>query len=116
MPAHVGAETLKKICFVTLRPLFLEWSRGYALELGDVTLRLKKNWLELVPATQGHDVDAIWNEFFVEKKNGIKRFTPGNGLDLILSIPFTLYQSALAQSLSEDVSEVGRLTLLIIMC
>jgi hypothetical protein len=101
VPAHIGVEVLKKICFVTLRPLFLRWSRSYPLNIEDVSLRLK-NWLELVPPAHGEDSDAIFPFFFTEKKNGVKRFTPGNGLELVLSIPYELYSRALAHSLSDS--------------
>ena len=86
---------------MALLPYFLKWSRDYPLSIDDVSLR-HKNWLELVPPTNREDSDAIWECFFIEKKNGVKKFTAGTTLDLILALPYETYTLALAHSLADS--------------
>ena len=89
---------MKTVIFAALLPHFLKWSNEYPLGIDDVSLR-HKNWLELVSPTDREDVDAIWDCFFVEKKNGVKKFTPSITLDLILALPYETYKLALTRLL-----------------
>jgi hypothetical protein len=100
VPAHIGVKSLKTIIFAALLPYFLKWSNEYPLSVDDVSLR-HKNWLELVPPTDREDTDAIFPYFFTEKKNGVKKFTAGTTLDLILALPYETYALALARSLAD---------------
>ena len=102
VPAHIGVWDLKKICFATLLPRFLKWSKDYPLTITDVSLR-KKDWMELSPPAQGPDTDAVWDSFVTETKKqkgpGTKKFSPGNGIDLILGIEHEVFELALESSL-----------------
>ena len=63
LPVHVGVAQLKEICFVTILPLFLQWSENAELSLDDIHLRDTK-WAGIVPIPGLLDVNAIAKQFF----------------------------------------------------
>ena len=69
---HIGVRALKAVTYYTLLPLFIEWSKGYPLGIDNVRLR-SKDWVEMIVQGQGdEDLDAISNQFFVEKRGKSK--------------------------------------------
>jgi hypothetical protein len=100
VPARIGVNDLKVVCFNTLLPLFLKWTRSLSsLTIEEVELRYK-NWLELIPRSP--DIDAIFGHFFRTKgRNSSKKFSPGQGIDLVLAISHKKYELAVTHASSE---------------
>jgi len=97
VPVHIGATQLKQVCFVTLLPLFIKWSKEAELTIDQVRLR-QKDWLELVPMKDVEDVNVIAKKFFVQRgKNKMLVFHPGKGVELNLEIEHDLYLVVLAR-------------------
>jgi hypothetical protein len=95
VPVHVGAVQLKTICYLTILPVFLKWSKGTSatLDIDEVILR-QKDWVEIVLVKGVEDVDVIAKPFFIPRgKNKTVQFHPGKGADLNLEISAEKYNA-----------------------
>ena len=86
IPIHIGVKDLKDICFLTLLPIFIMWSKGAELTVNETKLCMK-DWVELRPLPGGLDVDAIAAKFFVAQgKSKTVQFYAGKGIELYLEL------------------------------
>lgn len=99
IPVNIGVKELKDIVFTMLLKPFFKWFNDFPLSLDDVVLR-DKNWVEYVALDPQRDANAVSASFFsVKGRRGTKKFNPGQGIDVLLELPWEKFEAANAHKL-----------------
>ena len=100
VPVHIGVGDLKFLAYYALLPQYLEWSKGFPLEIAECQLR-DKNWVELI--SRQPDIDAIADKFFACKgKRKVKTFSAKSVAELYMCIRYEKYDAILEHLVQLD--------------
>ena len=98
--AHIGSYALHNQCFDVLHPLWEEFAPHVPLRLADTMLHLQGH----ISGIEPRERDAVYGACCSKQ-----RLRPRYKLQLELSIPFALYEAALAgQTVEEEVTPSER--------
>ncbi|OAX31876.1 hypothetical protein K503DRAFT_805703 [Rhizopogon vinicolor AM-OR11-026] len=104
VPYCIGGNDLKTSVYLTLLPMFIEWSKGLAFTFEEACLHLASNFEEIIPHPSGEDINAIASHF-LKTRSGKQQFNAGKGIELHLLIPHAKFLAAEERRDSEELVE-----------